>query len=207
MTYQLILFDVDGTLINSFVSYQTIMQTILPSFNVQASKAELQHTFSLSVEASMDYFHIDLSNKESLLTQYRQELNNPEIVEPLYPDIMTVIDELRQQNILTGIVTSRSHADVQRLEPDELKQKMDIIVDANAVQNPKPAADPIIKAMTILHIDREQTLYIGDAIVDQTAANAANVDFGVANWGADPSLTFSKPTYSFETPKQLLNIL
>lgn len=62
MTYQLILFDVDGTLINSFVSYQTIMQTILPSFNVQASKAELQQTFSLSVEASMDYFHIDLSN-------------------------------------------------------------------------------------------------------------------------------------------------
>lgn len=104
----------------------------------------------------------------------------------ILPDGMeTVLSQMRQKEILTGIVTSSPG----RVAKDILKRKglaeyFIEIVGYRRGQHNKPSGDPILAALGALGRGKEDALYVGDNVRDFQASANAGVDFGLALWGA-----------------------
>lgn len=207
MDYKLILFDIDGTLIDSFKPYSATMDAILPNFDRSASATEIRKTFSMTVPDAIQYLAIEPDREREFLEDYRESLEMIAIPEEPFPGIIEMIDEIAQRNIKLGIVTSRVSQDLDRLNPQSLLQKMNVISTLDKVSHQKPDAEPIIYALNKLDVDKENVLYIGESPSDETAALNANVDFGAASWGADPAAKFTHAKYLFDSPSAVLNVL
>ncbi len=71
----------------------------------------------------------------------------------------------------------------------------------------KPDPDPILEALRRLDLKAEDVIFIGDAILDYTAAGHAGVDFGYARWGSVSAEGITEPDFVFDRPEDMLILL
>ena len=206
MAYQLILFDIDGTLIDSFAPYQKIMQAILPQFNRQASTATLRQTFAMSVDQELAALDLPAAQKPQMLAAYAAETQRAQYPEPIYPGIAELLPTLKQRQLALGVVTARNRADLPQLDPNQFLAFMTVVITADDLPYQKPDPRPLLTAAQKVGIPVAQTLYIGDAPSDAQAARAAKMDFGAALWGAAPGVTFPGAKYQLTQPKDILTL-
>lgn len=205
MAYQLVLFDIDGTLVDSFAAYRQTMQAILPAFHQSPTVAALCETFSMSIDDEMAALKIPVNQKSRLLAAYDRETKRANHHEPLFPGIIDMLDQLQRHRIHVGVVTSRLDADIANLDPNVFLNRMAIVVTADQVPYPKPDPRPLQFAINQLGVQPQESLYVGDAGNDEVAAKAANVDFGAALWG-NSEAPFLRPNYHFYHPKDLIDV-
>lgn len=178
---QLVLFDMDGVLLNSkdnmrvaWAAVQRELHVTVP-FEHYLEKigtpfAEIMSTLglqNLATEASHIYF--SASRQHDALLKW-------------YPSINELLVNLSLHGHKLGIVTSK---DGRRAR--ELLSQLPIVFDT--VQTPetglrgKPAPDHILMACALTNTDPSETLFVGDMPVDYHAARRAGVSFCHASWG------------------------
>jgi phosphoglycolate phosphatase len=59
----------------------------------------------------------------------------------------------------------------------------EFIIGANCVDNPKPHPDMLLKTLEELEVKNEKSILIGDSHKDLRAAQSANMDNILVNWG------------------------
>jgi HAD superfamily hydrolase (TIGR01509 family) len=75
-----------------------------------------------------------------------------------------------------AIVSNDNRPNVERkLEMFGIRKYFPVIVTENDVKKAKPDAEPLLKAMELLGVKREESVYIGDNEVDRLAGKAAGV--------------------------------
>ncbi|MBA1394648.1 HAD family hydrolase, partial [Lactobacillus sp. XV13L] len=122
--------------------------------------------------------------------------------------ITETIHQLSTQNIPMAVVTSEDQAEVDAVfKKTSIGSYFQQIITADQVSNPKPAADPTLLALTKLHAQANQTLYIGDSKNDVGSAHQAHVAFGLAQWGANPQDQFLEADYIFSQPQDILQVV
>jgi len=86
---------------------------------------------------------------------------------------------------------------------------MDVLVCADDVVNPKPHAEPVERAVTLLAANPSRTVFVGDSIHDMVSGRAAGVQTAAVLWGpfTRNQLEPAKPDYWLERPEQLLSLL
>ena len=207
MTYQLLLFDIDGTLIDSFSPYQQIMQAILPQFHRQATPQQLRQTFAMAVPQEMAALDIAPAQKDRLLAAYDAESKRRQYLEPLYPGVAATLFALQKTGVKLGVVTARNDADLQQMDPTEFLNDMAVVVSADSLPYHKPDPRPLLHAAAQLQVPPAATLYVGDALSDAKAAQSAGIDFAAALWGATPGQTFPTARYQLTQPQDILKIM
>ena len=81
----------------------------------------------------------------------------------------------------------------------------DLAVCADDVENPKPAADPLLFVASYFGISPGEILFLGDAPYDMQCAKAAGAKGALAMWGTtDPTIPAD---YYPPTPLDVLSIL
>ncbi|MHA8263492.1 HAD family hydrolase [Lactobacillaceae bacterium Melli_B3] len=212
MKYEAVIFDVDGTLIDSFPRYAEIMKTIMPNYGIQnISQTELTDTFPLTPTQTLHRLNIPerLSNQFAIdYTITSAQLNQPPV---LYPGFEQFFESIAKDHpeVGLGIVTSGSNNDVDTLkEHFAFMNQMWVTVTSDLFPYHKPAPEPLLYAIDQMGVDRKRTLYIGDSSTDEGCAKNARVNFGLADWGTiDPALNNGYAQYSFKTPQSILNYL
>ncbi|KRM12804.1 HAD family hydrolase [Paucilactobacillus suebicus] len=205
MDYELILFDVDGTLVDSFATYVTIMESILPHFGVKANASLLRRTFAMPVVQAMQTLNIDVSRVNELERQYNNALDSVSEKEHFFNGIKEMLNDLN--HIKKGIVTSRSTADIRVPEQRTMFNSMDVLITAEKSATHKPLPEPIMLAMTEIGVTPKNTIYVGDDVDDEQAAHSAGASFGLANWSNQELGKFEHPDYIFNEPKDVAIML
>ena len=100
----------------------------------------------------------------------------------LYDEVQSVLNYLKNNNIRTGIVTSKNTVKTQKIL-DSFGLSFDIVQTPNDNLRSKPAPDHILHSLSELNMDAADTLYIGDMNVDCESAMRAKVDYAHALWG------------------------
>jgi HAD superfamily hydrolase (TIGR01549 family) len=98
-----------------------------------------------------------------------------------------VLRTLRGRGILIGVATrgSRPYA-VKVLRKVGLLPFVDVVVARGDTVNPKPHPDPLVHAMALLNVSREETVMVGDSQEDSECARLADVRFiGISNRSSD----------------------
>lgn len=94
----------------------------------------------------------------------------------LLPGVMQTIPRLKQRGYRLGVNSTKSRPEIiSILEHLEVVGYFEEFVGSDEVENPKPAPDSLVLAMKRMKLAPENTVYVGDHVVDIRAARAAGV--------------------------------
>jgi phosphoglycolate phosphatase len=187
----LILFDLDGTLLDSARDLHAAMNRLLAKKSEPAIAFEVfRPVVSKGARAMLkqSFRDADEHSRELLLPEflaiYEQSLAEFSTV---FDGIDQVLAHIEQQQAMWGIVTNKPY---YLAEPLVRKlgwtQRSAILLGGDSLPNKKPEPDQLLHASTVLGVAPEKTVYVGDDERDVQAANAANMRSIGALWGYRP---------------------
>lgn len=206
MDYKHIIFDIDGTMLDSAYADLTALQRVLSEFlNRDYPISELRFALGIPGEVVLKQLGVkDVSMADQRWNSYMKELAH---TMKLFDGIKELLLELKGRGVELGIITSKNRKEFHcDFTPFGLDAYFNTIITVEDSKAPKPSAEPMLAYLNKTGADPQEVLYIGDTCYDWECATNAGVDFGVAMWGCH-SAEQIHATHYFETPKDVLHIL
>jgi HAD superfamily hydrolase (TIGR01509 family) len=170
-----ILFDFDGTLLDSFPAHYEAYQVTMAHFGVEVTPELYRETYSPNWFAMYEAFGIPKDRYEEADRIWLAEAGKHR--PRLFPQTRPLLDALSSEFRL-GLVTSGSRDRVLRdLASTGIGDYFEVIVTGDDISNPKPDPEGLLIAIDRLAIQPSQALYVGDAREDCLMAQAAGVPF------------------------------
>ncbi|MEC2160505.1 pyrophosphatase PpaX [Virgibacillus halodenitrificans] len=208
MNIDTILFDLDGTLIDTNELITASFEHTFKKHNLSFTKEEIM---GFNGPPLLDTFHnIDPERADVLVKTYREHnLAEHDRYVKAFPYAVETIQKLKNSGKKVGIVSTKMAKSVHMgLTLTGLEPLFNTIITYDDVQHAKPHPEPVIKAMKELDADGASTLMVGDNYHDIVAGKNAGVQTGGVSWahkGRDSLLAY-KPTYMLEDMRDLLKI-
>ena len=179
---KVIIFDLDGVLINS-------------KKNMQHSWTSVQKKFGFKNIYFDDYFNkigrpfykileiLKISkNKKNIKRTY--DYNSIKFLKLIkfYPNVIKILRELKNKKFILCIVTSKDKKRTNMI----LNNYRDLFTIIQCPQNNlkgKPYPDQIIAVIKNIKAKKNECIYIGDTYIDYLASKRAKIDFLFAEWG------------------------
>ena len=206
----LLIFDLDGTLIDSSVDLANAVNATRANLGLAPMKHSLVYSYVgngapvlirkvLGPEYSED---VVASALEYFLRHYRAHMLDNTV---LYPGVREALNRFREEGIRMAVLTNKPVAVSQAIVDGlGLREHFRSVYGGNSFAQKKPHPVGIETLMAETGASREQTLMVGDSAVDvQTARNARVAACGVT-WGFQPE-TFAEhpPDFLVDTAEEL----
>lgn len=212
MRFRVVLFDLDGTLIDSgpiiLASMQHAVRTVL---HREIAYEELAATVGgQGLVAQMR--ELDPDRVDELVEVYKEHNDPLHDTLEAFDELLAVLPRLKAEGRKLGIVTAKRHRTVA-LALDrfpELAEQFDVVVAHEDTERHKPEADPVLAAVERLGAEPSQTAYVGDSPFDIQAAKAAGAFAVAVGWGgihSDERLLAEEPDAFVHSPEELLGVL
>lgn len=211
--YKAVIFDLDGTLLNTLSDLTDSVNTALRTFHqpktgeeqVRAGlgngAANLIRSVIPDGEANPYFrqvlaFHVSYYEKHCLLKTVP------------FPGIMEMMRSLKENGIRMAVVSNKGDGAVRELCAHFFEGLADEAVGEREGIRRKPAPDSVLEAMRRLQSSPEDTLYVGDSEVDHATAGAAGVPAALVTWGFRDRGELEKlfPDYLINAPGELVSI-
>lgn len=184
--YDLILFDLDGTLLDSdemiVETFKELYKKYKPDYHPTREHmltfSGPQITFTLKNEFPDE-------DQELLLQEFRKRsIGNYDKYSKLFPYVKEMFEKLNNKGIHFGVVTNKHrYATDYTYELFGINGMVPYTVCADEVEHLKPAGDGILEAMKYFGVkDRSKVLYVGDGQIDYLTAKNAGVKFALVDW-------------------------
>lgn len=186
MRYTTILFDLDGTLLDTLDDLTDAVNRTMRRFSLpERSRAEVRRFVGNGsrrlIELAAGADHPQL---EEILAVYAADYDQNCLVKTApYPGIMDAMRTLKAQGRRLGIISNKPDSAVNALADALFPGLTDIAVGDRPGARRKPAPDAVLAAMEALGAKPEETVYIGDSDVDVRTAHAAGVRCVSVTWG------------------------
>lgn len=210
MRYGTVLFDLDGTLIDTndliLASYEYTLGKHCPG---KFSREEILACLGEPLYDTMR--RLDPHKWEEMVKTYREHnlACHDEWVK-LFPGVSEVLEKLHRAGITLGVVSNKQRITVEKgLSLFGLDKWMKTVVCYGEAKRPKPHPDPVLRAMKAVGADPARTLMVGDSRFDLLAARRAGADAAAVSWswhGKEELLSLS-PDHVLEEMGDLLRIL
>ncbi len=158
-----IIFDLDGTILNSRVLRVDAWLNAFADFGIQVSKEEIGPLLGLpGVDLAGRYSSKAFEIEEAEERYFRSHIGELKF----YPDVEATIDAIKKSGIRTSIVTSS-----RRRFVEILGLRFSPVVTIDDVTVGKPDPEGYVKALEIMGIsDPHKIIVVGDAISDMKPA-------------------------------------
>lgn len=182
-----ILFDLDGTLIDSI---ELILNSARYAFEKLdrdcPTDEEWLSGVGIPLFTMFRRYARDEADCGTLIAAYREyQLIHHDRLTRCYDQVTETVEILRDRGHDIGIVTSKSEALALRgLALVGLARHMDTIVGCDSSTRHKPDPEPVRIALHRLDASPEDAIFVGDSVHDVIAGNAAGVHTAAALWGA-----------------------
>ena len=186
--YDAVIFDLDGTLLNTLEDLMDSVNFALKSLGMpERSYEEIRHFVGNGVQRLMERSVPD--GKENpkfeeafrLFRDYYGVHCNDKT--GLYPGITALLKALKEENFQMAIVSNKYYEGVQRLREQYFKDSLTVAIGEKEGIRKKPAPDTVLTALGELGISRERAVYVGDSEVDIATAANTGMDCIVVEWG------------------------
>lgn len=211
MKYKTILFDLDGTLLDTndliISSFIYTLEKFFPERLVTSDEI-VPHMGETLYDMLARYDESRVHEMIDVYREHNQRTHDSMVV--AFPHVLEVVEELHARGIKMGIVTTKQRSTVQMgLALCKLSSYMDSVVTIQDVKNPKPHPEPVLKAMAELGAIAETTLMVGDSRYDIESAQRAGIDAAGVAWSlkGEEYLNSFSPTHMLKDMKELLQLV
>jgi phosphoglycolate phosphatase-like HAD superfamily hydrolase len=179
MRYKLIIFDLDGVILNSKEANRKYYNDVLNFFeNRELTSDELDYAHSQTVDNALNYLFKGDVEKINFARKKAKEIKYINYTKFLYFEdyVIKTLDNLNGK-IQKAICTNRTDTMPILIEMYELKRWFDTFVTALDVSKPKPDPEGLLKITREKDVNISETIYVGDTIIDEKASKNAEIDF------------------------------
>lgn len=209
-----IIFDLDGTLLNTLEGLKNSTNFALKKFN--SPEITLEQTRSFVGNGVRKLIERAIPNGEQnpdfekCLNTFKEHYSKTMYQKTVaYDGIEDMLTELKKRGVKTGVVSNKFDTAVKELCKNYFDGLIIVAIGESPNVRKKPAPDSVLKAMKILGAKPENTLYVGDSDVDiQTAKNTNLKSVGVT-WGFRDRELLEEEGADFiiNTPCELLELI
>jgi pyrophosphatase PpaX len=206
-----VLFDLDGTLIDSGPIILASMKHASLTVLGREPDEELVRSAIGGPGLIAQMRDLDPDRVDELVDAYRAH-NEPLHAElEAFPGVLDLLDVLRGDGRRLGIVTAKRLRTVG-LAIDRIPAlaKVDVVIGAEDTERHKPDPDPVLEALRRLRAEPVEAAYVGDSPFDIRAAKAAGVLAVAVGWGGihpDERLLREEPDALVHTTEELYGVL
>ena len=189
MRTKLIIFDFDGTLGDTRQNIVTTMQMTMKELQLpERSDDECASTIGLPLVGCFRTLYPDLQEGQiqCCADTYRRIFSeNLQMMKPQpFPHVIETLNLLKQKGYLLTIASSRSHASLVELTKDMgISDIVSFVIGADDVKEAKPKPEPVLRTLTAMHCNAEDTLVVGDMAVDILMGLNAKAKTCGVTWG------------------------
>lgn len=187
MRYALIVFDWDGTLLDSTVAIGECIRHAARELGLPVpDPTRARHVIGLGLQDSLRLAVPELPAERTteFVESYRREFRVREERMRLFPGVVDLLAELRSRGHVLAVATGKSRRGLERaLDATSLRP---FFCASRCADETTPKPDPAMlhELMRMLDAPREQALMIGDTSHDLQMASAAGVDAVAVSYGA-----------------------
>lgn len=202
-----LLFDFDGTIVNSYEYVIETTNLLAEQFNLRKiEKHDTEHLRDLTSREVINFLGVSFYKIPSLIRQIRRLLYDQMVHMKPVTNISTVLETFYKSGCSLGILTSNSIENVNVwLEMHQIHHFFDFIHDES---NHFSKCSLLKKTLKKYQIDKSNVFYIGDEARDIEAAKRNNIQSIAVTWGYNSEKVLLKyqPTYLVKQPEDLLTI-
>lgn len=195
-----VLFDLDGTLVDSLPELYHGVHTVLSDMGLKAPSQEavgamigrgilvlvqrLCAALGIAVESEQGR---DLFDR---LLKAWSESGGRHM--DFYPGVIEGVEQLKDKGIRVALVTNKQRSlTVEFLQSRGLESLFDTVVAGDDCPNNKPAPDMLIRAMTEMNVCASETVMVGDSRNDALAGRAAGVSVALVETGYNEGVSIA----------------
>lgn len=214
--YNTILFDLDGTIIDSKEGITKSVQYALSFFGIEEPDLTKLERFigPPLLNSFMEYYHFSEEDAKNAINFYRKRFAPIGIHENvLYPGISKLLSDLKQQNKVVVLATSKPETFAHSiLEKYNLISYFNLIV-GSTLDNKRTAKSDIIEdvfhRLNYSKEEKQHCVMIGDRMHDIIGASACHIDSIGVRYGfaKENELESMNPNYIFDTIEDLSKFL
>lgn len=159
-----ILFDLDGTLINTNeLIVQSFKYAFNKLFNIDLPREDIVKTFGEPLRDAMAKYDADKADLMVKTFRAYNETNHDNIA-TIFEGVKEGLELLSKTGVKLGVVTSKRRPMAERgLKLIDIYDYMDIIVTPEDTNKHKPLGDPALKACELLGVLPEEAIMVGDS--------------------------------------------
>ena len=186
LTVDAVMFDLDGTLIDSVPIYYEIIDIVFAELGVPAVSRETlmeamdngEFDWNRVLPDHMNDRKNELSNKaRGIIAEIAPAMFHEKV--KLIPGTDVTFREIASMGLKIGLVTSTPAQQMAvkmiPLSGAGLEKQLEAIVTADDVRHKKPAAEPLVQCSQKLGVPIKKCVYVGDTRVDIRAGKAAGM--------------------------------
>lgn len=198
--YPLLVFDWDGTLVDSIERIVTSLQHASRyAADIDISEAQAKDVIGLGLREAIAKLHPELAAQsgavelENIANAYRQHYlyDNP-IPAPLFAGAKELLEDLRHEGYTLAISTGKSRAGLQQSMNEH--KVADYFATTRCADENKSKPDPqmLHEILHELNFSASQAVMIGDSEHDLKMANNANMQSIAVTYGVHDAATLAK---------------
>lgn len=179
---KLILFDLDGVLIDSKENMKLSWNAVRMQFNLTQTFKKYFQNIGLPFYEILKRIGIKKNQKDIEALYNKNSIKNFNKI-LLFSHVRSTLNYLKKKKYKLGIVTSKNQQRTNKILKKFKLNLFDIVVAPKENLRGKPYPDQIMYALKKLNINNKETCYVGDMNFDYFSAKNAKVKFIFAKYG------------------------
>lgn len=215
MKFKGIIFDLDGTLVNSLEDISDAMNTVLTNLNYPTHTYDTYQYFIGSGLRNLVSKALPVSNNtedqietcfDCIITEYRKICT---LKTKPYEGIIELLDNLASKNIKLAVFSNKADELTKKIAAEIFPDYFDAAVGLSTEELKKPNPFEAIEISKNWNLKTEEILFVGDSDIDMQTANNANMFAVGVSWGyrTEQELKNSGAKLVINNPSELIEIV
>ncbi len=214
MQYNTVIFDLDGTLLDTLDDLSdslnhTLTEVGAPTLTKEQVRRYVGNGMARLIELALPGGRDDPRYDRTLETMQAYYKAHNQIKTAPYPGVVELLDELRRRGYALAVVSNKPDTSVKPLVKHYFGDAIPVAIGQRPDVRRKPAPDAVEEALRQLGRDRVEAVYVGDSEVDLATARNAGMDCISVTWGFRDRevLESAGATRYADTPAEVLDWL
>jgi len=188
MKYKAVLYDMDGTVLDTLGDLVNAVNYTLEHFNMpRRSEKEIMGFLG--------------NGAKNLITRSAAEGSSPELIEEMYafylpwynshctiltapyPGIIELMQQLKSRGVKQAVISNKQDSAVKPLAAQYFPGLLESALGESEQVKKKPNPDAVLAALKELGVDKCEAIYVGDSEVDVATAINADMDCAAVSYG------------------------
>ncbi len=188
MKYQLVIFDLDGTILDTLDDLADSTNVALQMHGFPVRTREEIRAFVGNGILNLMQKAVPTGTTEAKVKEVLADFKKyygehcADKTKP-YDGIKELLQELRESGYQTAVVSNKADFAVQDLCEQYFKGMFDYVVGEREGVRKKPAPDSVNEVLKQLGVEKNKAVYVGDSEVDVQTAENAQMDAVIVTWG------------------------